>query len=186
MAVMNPATQPLRDEHLALLPELGALRAAADAIGSPAADEHLDRARRLLDRHLLPHMAAEEEALYPTIDRLVGGDATATLRHDHDEIRRRISTLGALRGSSEHGTAVDRELRATLYGLDAIVQLHLAKEEALYFPLLDAKLSSDEADDVVTAIHRTERDLYHDAADARGFPDPPERLMSSPGAEPVQ
>jgi iron-sulfur cluster repair protein YtfE (RIC family) len=174
MAVMDPATQPLRDEHLALLPELSALSAAADAIGSAEAPEQLDRAQRLLDRHLLPHMAAEEAALYPTIDRLAGTDATATLRHDHDEIRRRIATLEALRGSSEPNANVERELRATLYGLAAIVQLHLAKEEELYYPLLDARLSGDEADDLVTAIHQAERDLYHAKPDRPDVPDRPQ------------
>ncbi|HET6949917.1 MAG TPA: hemerythrin domain-containing protein [Acidimicrobiales bacterium] len=66
------ATEPLRDEHRALLPELAALCVAADAVGSPAATAQLDRTQRLLERHLLPHMAAEEAALDPTIDRLVG------------------------------------------------------------------------------------------------------------------
>jgi iron-sulfur cluster repair protein YtfE (RIC family) len=173
MDVMNPATQPLRDEHLALLPELGAVRVAADAIGSPAAPEQLARAQRLLERHLLPHMAAEEAALYPTIDRLAGTDAAATLRHDHDEIRRRISTVQALRVSSDAEEVIQRQLRAALYGLDAIVKLHLAREEELYYPLLDAELSRDEADDVVAAIHQIEHDLHHEVSGTPGFPDLP-------------
>jgi iron-sulfur cluster repair protein YtfE (RIC family) len=158
-----PATQPLRDEHRALLPELGALRVAADAVGSPVAGEQLDRAWRLLHRHLLPHMAAEEATLYPTIDRLVGNDATATMRRDHDEIRKRIGALDALRSSDEPDSGAQGELRAVLYGLDAIVRLHLAKEEELYYPLLDTQLSGDEAAELVTAVHEVERDLYHQA-----------------------
>jgi N-acetylglucosamine malate deacetylase 2 len=45
---MFPCSQPLRDEHRALLPELAALRVAADAVGRPDGPEHAERARRLL------------------------------------------------------------------------------------------------------------------------------------------
>ncbi len=158
------ASEPLRDEHRALLPEISALRAAADAVGTPAAGERLESACRLLDQHLVPHMAAEEAALYPRIDELTGTDATATMRHDHEEIRRRMVTLRELQGRT--GAGVDSELRAALYGLDAIVRLHLAKEEALYYPLLDAKLGGSEAAEVVTAVHRVERDLYRQRVQA--------------------
>lgn len=154
------ASQPLRDEHRALLPEIRALRVAADAVGTASAGARLESARRLLDRHLVPHMAAEDTALYPRIDELAGTDATVTMRRDHDEIRRRIADLDALQGRSDVDAAVDSELRAALYGLDAIVQLHLAKEEELYYPLLDAHLDGSEAVELVTAVHRVERDLY--------------------------
>lgn len=159
---MMPATQPLRDEHRALLPELCALGSAGDAVGTPGCGEALERACRLLERHLLPHMFAEETALYPTIDRLTRADATAAMRHDHGEIRRRIADLGALRASDAADRAVQRDLRAALYGLDAIVRLHLAKEEELLYPFLDAHLSRSEAATVVAELHRVERDLYQE------------------------
>lgn len=163
---MAPASQPLRDEHRALLPELGAMRAAADAVGTPAGGEELDRALRLLHRHLLPHMRAEEAVLYPTIDRITGHDATATMRHDHDEIRERIDALDSLRADAAPGDAsTQRALRAALYGLDAIVRSHLAKEEDLFHPLLD-ELGAD-ADGIATSIHEFERQLYRDAARPR-------------------
>lgn len=157
---MMPATQPLRDEHSALLPELGALRVAADAVGTREGPETLDRACRLLDRHLLPHMKAEETTLYPTIDRILGTDATVTMRHDHEEIRRRIADLYAIRGSGVSDANTDRDLRAALYGLAAIVRLHLSKEEELYYPILDERLRGAEGVEVVNALHAAERDLY--------------------------
>ncbi len=143
---MIPATQPLRDEYGALLPELGALRAAADAVGSSAAAEEFDRAR-----------------LYPTINRLVGNDATAAMRRDHEEIRERMCALDGLRSSNEPDVGSEGEVRAALYGLDAIVRLHLAKEEELYYPLLDAQLSEEEVTELITAVHEVERNLYHQA-----------------------
>ena len=156
--LLEPLTQPLRDEHLALRPELSALRLAADAVGTEALGEHLDRALRLLVRHMYPHMAAEEEVLYPAIDRIVGSSATATMRHDHDEIRRQSARLEAAAGEADAGQ--DAELRSTLYGLDAIIRLHLAKEEELYYPLLDQHLAGPEAAEIIAAMHRVERERY--------------------------
>lgn len=154
----SPATQPLRDEHRALLPEIGSLRAAADAVGTPAGDEAFERACRLLERHLLPHLEAEEGSLYPTIDRLSGGHATATMWHDHDEIRRRAAELRGLRQGPE--ASAKNDVRAALYGLDAIVRLHVTKEEELLYPLLDQHLGRLEAAQLIEAVHRTERQLY--------------------------
>ena len=158
---MDPRTQPLRDEHRALLPELASVRAAADAVGTAAASEQLERAHRLLVRHLIPHMIAEEAVLYPAIDRLAGSSATTTLRRDHDEIRRRIAQLDNKLSGAD--TDHDSEVRAALYGLDAIVRLHLAKEEELYFPLLDRHLDDQGATEIVAAMHEVERDRYQHA-----------------------
>ena len=154
----SPPTQPLRDEHRALLPEIGALRAAADAVGTPAGEETLERACRLLERHLLPHLEAEEASLYPTIDRLSGEHATATMWHDHDEIRQRVAELRTLPRGPE--ASAKNDLRAALYGLDAIVRLHVAKEEELHYPLLDEHLGRIDAVQLVEAVHRTERERY--------------------------
>lgn len=152
----TPHTQPLRDEHLALLPELAALRTAADAIGSPNAVEQIERAHRLIDRHLLPHMTAEERALYPMINALSQDvDVTATLRRDHDEIRRLAARLAAPAAESD-----DNDLRATLYGLDAIVRLHMATEEELYYPLIDESLDEATAATVIGSVHAVEHDLH--------------------------
>ena len=153
----DPRTQPLRDEHIALLAELAMLRVAADAVGTPGGTDHVDRAHRLLVRHLLPHMAAEEAVLYPVIDELAGSHATATLRRDHDEIRRLTAQLPDGRAEPEG----DRQLRAALYGLDSIVRLHLAKEEELFYPLLDQRLDGSAALALIAALHEVERDLYH-------------------------
>lgn len=156
-----PCSQPLRDEHRALLPELAAVRAAADAVGRSDGPEHAARARRLLARHLVPHMIAEEMVLYPAIDRLGGCDVTATLRLDHDEIRRLTAMLDQHRDSGS-----GEELRAALYGLDAVVRLHLAAEEAVLYPVLDERLDNEQAAEVISGMHQVERRLYRDAARA--------------------
>ena len=157
---MKPRTQPLRDEHRALLPELAMLRVAADAIGTHAAIEHTERAYRLLARHLLPHMDAEETVLYPAMNRVAGHDATATLLRDHDEIRRYAALIEAAIDDPEGHS--DNDVRAVLYGLDAIVHLHLTNEESLY-PLLDVGLDDEAALAIITGMrqakHRNDTNL---------------------------
>lgn len=155
MIAKDVPTQPLRDEHRALAPELAAVRDAADAVGSAAGSEYVERARRLLVRHLVPHMDAEEAVLYPAIDRAAGSDVTTSLRRDHDEIRRRLADLAGQSAAPAGSRAND--LRAALYGLDAVVQLHVAKEEELYYPILDRQLSDGDVLTVVVAMHEAER-----------------------------
>jgi iron-sulfur cluster repair protein YtfE (RIC family) len=47
-----------------------------------------------------------------------------------------------------------RELRRILYGLYALVKLHFAKEEEIYLPLLDRRLSSEEGRDLFEAMEK--------------------------------
>lgn len=127
------------------------LRVAADAVGTSAAMEHALRAHRLLVRHLLPHMAAEETVLYPVMDRLAERDVTQTLLRDHDEIRRHAAQIEA--AVLDPGGSGENDLRAALYGLDAIVHLHLANEELLY-PLFDLYLDDAAALAIITAMQQ--------------------------------
>ncbi len=137
--------QPLREEHAELLPHIESLRATADLVGSLPADDlavRLEEAYRFLRGHLVPHAAAEEAALYPAVEEAMATPGvTATMARDHLEVLRLIDQLGQLR--TEGGfSSPDREsdLRRVLYGLYAILELHFAKEEEIYLPLLEARL----------------------------------------------
>jgi len=143
-------TAPLRDEHKELLPHIESLRTTADSIE----DHHagvipgLDEAVEFLAHHLLPHAQAEDAALYPKVDELMGAPgATATMRRDHVEVAGLIAELGRLRDAleAEPSPAQLRSLRRLLYGLYAIVSLHFAKEEEIYLPILDSGLSAEDA-----------------------------------------
>jgi hypothetical protein len=50
-------------------------------------------------------------------------------------------------GSSEQSA---NDLRRVLYGLYAILKLHLAKDEELYTPLLELHLSDEEAHGLIS------------------------------------
>jgi len=149
---MSLPTQPLRDEHKDLLPHIEALKAAADSIGIASAGtvrQKVDEAHDFLAHHLLPHAEAEEQALYPVVARVMGAlEATATMSRDHVEVGRLVAELGRLKAGLS-GRAPDatteRDLRAVLYGLSALVKVHFAKEEEVYLPILDRSLSEPEA-----------------------------------------
>lgn len=152
-------TQPLRDEHKDLLPHIVGLRTAADSVGeAEAADvqRNVAESHDFLVHHLLPHAQAEERALYPVVARLMGApEATATMTRDHVEIGRLTAELGVLR-TGLSGTTINaaqaRSLRAVLYGLSALVSLHFAKEEEVYLPILDERLTESEARQMFEAM----------------------------------
>ncbi len=149
---MAKVTAPLREEHKELFPHVTRLREAADAVGERAPDEVRERvgaALNFLVHFLIPHAKAEDAALYPVVQKLLGAPgATATMSRDHLEVGRltsELSKLAAGLGSAPMPSAQQKELRRLLYGLHAIVALHFAKEEEVYLPLLDERLSAGEA-----------------------------------------
>lgn len=164
---MTLVTQPLRDEHKDLLPHVEEIRVAADTVGNaPAAvvRQQVEGCYEFLAHHLIPHAQAEEQALYPVVARVLGApEATATMSRDHVEIGTLVEELGTLRGALasepiEEDTA--RALRRILYGLYALVRVHFAKEEEVYLPLLDARLTPEQADELF-------RNMGHAAVEAR-------------------
>jgi hypothetical protein len=70
------------------------------------------------------------------------------MSRDHEEVYRLTEELGTLR---VHRTQLSitfvqvNALQRVLYGLYALVKLHFAKEEEIYLPLLDSKLTAEEA-----------------------------------------
>jgi iron-sulfur cluster repair protein YtfE (RIC family) len=81
--------------------------------------------------------------------------ATATMSRDHVEIGWLTEELASLRMQlSEKSVSESQEkaLRRVLYSLYAIVKLHLAKEEEIYLPLLDARLTPGEAQELFEAM----------------------------------
>ncbi|MGW5740496.1 heavy metal translocating P-type ATPase [Amycolatopsis sp. NPDC003861] len=128
-------------EHEKLLPARAAVRQAADALAggaTPAADAMLRTAARLLAEELLPHEQAEETELYPALSTALGGpESTATMSREHAEIGRLARRLKRHLAEAPDGIQPDQvdDLRATLYGLDAVLTLHFAQEEEAYFTL---------------------------------------------------
>lgn len=141
-------TQPLRDEHKELFLQVELLKNAADSVGVVSQEElkkKVDEAYDFLTHHLIPHATAEDKALYPVVGKVMDAlDATKTMSRDHVEVGKLTEELTTLRQalSDEVG------LRRVLYGLYALVKVHFAKEEEIYLPLLDSKLSQEEAEEM--------------------------------------
>lgn len=161
---MDTITQPLRDEHAELLPRVESLRAAADHVGDVAPSELLRRvdvAVDFLTHQLIPHAAAEDAALYPVVDRLLGAaHATHTMSLDHVEVGRLTEELTSLREQLARGPLTHQqedELRLALYGLFVLVRLHFHKEEEAYLPVLDAGLTPDAAAAMFEAMETAAR-----------------------------
>jgi uncharacterized protein (DUF2249 family)/iron-sulfur cluster repair protein YtfE (RIC family) len=169
---MHPLTQPLRDEHLDLLPHIERLRTVADAIGLVPGEsvwQGVEEVYTFLTQQLTPHAQAEERVLYPTVGKILGAPgATATMSRDHREIERLTQELGTMRShlvGAIVGEAEVQALRRVLYGLYTLVAVHLAKEEDIYLPLLDTRLTAQEAqqmfEEMERAAQEARRSLTH-------------------------
>ncbi len=146
-------TRRFQGEHQAIRADLDRLRAAADNLGriDPAqAIAQIRQVHRLLTEEVQPHEQAEQEVLYPALDRLLGGaDPTGPMSRAHVEITHQIRRLGQLLddiGPDGPDSEDISELRRLLYGLHAVLRLHTAQEEESYFSL---------ADDTTPAFHAT-------------------------------
>jgi iron-sulfur cluster repair protein YtfE (RIC family) len=149
---MNTLTQPLRDEHRELFPEVDGILAAAESLGTASTDvikTRVEAAYDFLAHHLLPHAQAEDAALYPTVQQVLGTpEVTLTMSRDHVEVGRYIEELAELKNGLTGAALTASQisgLRRVLYGLYAIVKLHFAKEEEVYLPILDERLTPESA-----------------------------------------
>ncbi|MFJ5925026.1 heavy metal translocating P-type ATPase [Kitasatospora sp. NPDC092948] len=130
-------------EHDDLRDVLEAVREAADRLTASNSADALAAVRRvdhLLTTRLLPHEDAEEHELYPALaDALGGPETTATMSRAHTEIHRlahRITThLAHADAAGALAPEQQDDLRACLYGLHSVLQLHFAQEEENYFSL---------------------------------------------------
>lgn len=136
-------------EHRALAPGIARLRALADRLDEmdPAdARDELAAIRTFLTDTLVPHEEEEDRQVYPVLAAAIGtDDATAALHRTHTEIFHLIRLLGRIVDEigADGPSADDRtDLQRALYGLHAILRLHMAQEEELYASI-DAEASSE-------------------------------------------
>jgi heavy metal translocating P-type ATPase len=134
----------LQAEHRDLAPAIAGLRSLADALGDLPPGEakaRLDGVRTFLIEKLVPHEEHEDREVFPMLARAArSDDLTSALHRTHTEIfhlirltDRMVDELPAEGPASED----HNDLRRVLYGLDAILRLHMAQEEELYMALGD-------------------------------------------------
>ncbi len=81
-----------------------------------------------------PHTKLDERLLYPAVAERLGDPLVAvSMSYDHLAIRHWISEIAAADVSrTEH-------FQQLLYGLDAIIRVHVWKENALFLALLESR-----------------------------------------------
>lgn len=147
---MRP-TEPIRNEHQGLLPEIDHLAEVAHSVGTMSPVEvrqAVDRAHAFLSSHLIPHAVAEDAELYPFVEQVMGAPgATRTMSRDHTEVVAMTARLGHLQstlGDTPLAERAAQDLRQVLYGLHALVRLHFAKEEEIYLEYLDEHATAEQ------------------------------------------
>jgi hypothetical protein len=132
--------QRLYAQHTAVRPLVARVRTVADDLSVTKCDlDPLHLLLESLEADLLPHERAEEAQLLPIIALALGGrDPTGSLSRTHAEIEHLVRRLR--RALQEIGDRPEPEevtdIRAGLYGLHAILQLHNAQEDENAFSLM--------------------------------------------------
>jgi uncharacterized protein (DUF2249 family)/hemerythrin-like domain-containing protein len=181
---MSKLTEVMRRHHGALAKKL-AEHVAAVAGGTPKpadAGAFVD----FLNGELLPHAIGEERHLYPRVDFLLHeyGGGTATMSVDHEfiadyvaRIDRAANELRTARG--EDARELEAELRRLAFKLEAILMLHLEKEERVYLPLVEKHLPETEQEYVLEEMHSE-----HGVARAQGADRPTNDVLDVRALQP--
>jgi heavy metal translocating P-type ATPase len=138
--------QALTAAHEGLRPLLDRMRKLADGLGTldgPTALAELRAVHAGLAAEVLPHEHADETLLHPRLAPMLGGrDPMAPISRAHREIAHLTRRLGRLLAElSQDGPdeADLPELRRTLYGLEAVLRLHILQEDELYALVADER-----------------------------------------------
>ena len=156
---MPSKMQALHDEHKTLFPHVDQLRATAEGITGNNSRLLRDRIApnvEFLAEHLLIHAMAEDEVLYPAVEKAMKAPgATATMTREHVEVKNLTEELAALMAAipaSGPSGAQITAARRLLFGLYALVGSHFAKEEEFFVPALEGALSQTEADELYSEM----------------------------------
>ncbi|MBZ0304459.1 MAG: hemerythrin domain-containing protein, partial [Anaerolineae bacterium] len=113
-----------------------------------------------LKNDLLPHAAGEEQHLYPAVDPLVAAysKATATMSVDHEFIegyvRQIDETAQALnKADAAERPALEKQLQRLTLQLEAVLAVHLEKEERVYIPLFEQHVAPEEQQRILDGMH---------------------------------
>lgn len=149
------ANEAIRGHHRDLIATLDG-HVAALAAGR----EDVDPAALVafLKGDLLPHARGEERHLYPAVEGLLRehGRATATMSVDHEYIEGYVAEIEKAVQAIESGGDASRareRLERLVLQLQAVLQVHLEKEERIYLPLMEQHMPEEEQEGIVNRMH---------------------------------
>jgi len=153
------ALHPFRRKHLELQSAVERLLRLADDVGGVQLIElrrGMNDMQNFLTHQLLPHADAENQTVFPLLARLLGSvEVTALLSQDHIEVRalsNELTLIGTRLSEGSRLRADDaKALRRVLYGLAALLRVHL-KREGIYLELLEAHLAPSELQAALDAL----------------------------------
>jgi uncharacterized protein (DUF2249 family) len=173
---MSHITEAVHEHHAALLNtlrEYGAQLSRQPTGFDPA------QVVGFLKGDLLPHASGEEAHLYAAVEGLIKtyGRATATMQVDHrfiEDYARRIESAaeGLARAGADERAEREAQLERLLYQLAAILEVHLAKEEQVYLPLVEQHLSVEAQQRILDGMHEAYQDApaFKTVLDVRQIP----------------
>jgi Hemerythrin HHE cation binding domain len=133
---MTVDTQQFRQAHYELREQTAELRLAAERLPALTTHERAETRRqilRYLDEHVVPHTKLDELVLYPEVATRLGDPLVAvSMNYDHLAIRHWIKLIAAA------DVTETAELQQLLYGLDALLRVHLWKENELFLASLES------------------------------------------------
>ena len=131
-------TQVLSDHHELThgLEDVAVVADRLETLPPERALHELRRVRDFLEHELLPHEVEEERTVYPAVRSVFPDeDPTRPLVRTHRELARQIRLFGRLVDDLE-ARGPDRDelldLQRSLFGLHAVLEVHLAVEDELY------------------------------------------------------
>jgi iron-sulfur cluster repair protein YtfE (RIC family) len=160
-----PAATPaqfLLECHERIRALLGVARRIAEATGAPEREiaEAAEGVRKYFSSAFLLHARDEEEILLPRLcaGRPALAQALAPLRTQHEDhehpLGQLIAVCAQLATAPGRLDAMRAELRAATEALAAVVEPHLAWEEALLLPALEAELAPEEQAALLAEMQR--------------------------------
>lgn len=133
---MPVATKDFHATHARLREQAELLAEAArllPGIKPEEREELRDDIVAFLRERVVPHTILDERVLFPEVaSRLRDPLATASMNYDHIAIRERTEQLAATDSDNPVG------LQQLLYGLHALIDVHIWKEERLYLSMLES------------------------------------------------
>jgi hypothetical protein len=133
---MKVDTEGFREAHHAIDAETRTLRRLARRLPELTLAQREEERTKIvasLRRRVEPHTKLDERLLYPAVAERLGEPLiAASMNYDHLAIRHWISRIEAV-----DLAATDR-LQSLLYGLDALIRVHMWKEEELFLTTLES------------------------------------------------
>lgn len=151
----------LDHKYRALMVEANTLQTIADSVGISPSDELYDLVRNgisVVANSAIPYFDIAQAVMYPMVAEIYGSlNSTDTMNHDIVEIRHLTSELEVMSNAIERTQRMNvfeaNRLRSILYGLHAILSLHISKEIEVFLPLLEKRLSEAEMKGLDARLH---------------------------------